>query len=496
MPLSTSAAVRQLSDGNSIGTVLGQSATDKIGFYTSGTSAPVVQPAYANTGFPLNANLVSPAVVTNAAGINPNGSGGTIIKYQVSLQTNSVAATTTAEQTSYVGYTSTSIYGVDSTSVIWVNKSTATAGLGIAGARVSYSGTSGIIAVTYINESSAAQNIPVQVYDVIEIKQGPLTTTATLSPAAIPATSTVEQIFTITGNVCYPGTIGIVNKPTNQTSLGYSQFARVVGLNQVGITFVNTLSTAAITPTAAESYAFAFIPALNAFNPTLIYMVPQGQGATNASSTTWETTAATGVVPQDVCSGVSLALSSAALSSTSIGSPYVTAAGVIQVAYQTVLGTQTPPASQTLAITVQKQTPLNPCVIYSTTLPATTCAATTTVEMTSAVSGVLASTSVAVVPIAGPWPSGVILANARVTSAGAIGLTFINPTTTSVSIPATPVQIANIQMQGPGAGQLLGSTAGAGCAVVQSYFPGLQQSVSIANALRTALVNLGLVASN
>jgi branched-subunit amino acid permease len=38
MPLSSSNAVRQLSDGNSQGTVLGQSATDLIGFY--GTATP------------------------------------------------------------------------------------------------------------------------------------------------------------------------------------------------------------------------------------------------------------------------------------------------------------------------------------------------------------------------------------------------------------------------------------------------------------------------
>ena len=40
MPLTSSVAVRQLSDGNTIGTVLGQSSTDVIGFYgmTSGVA--------------------------------------------------------------------------------------------------------------------------------------------------------------------------------------------------------------------------------------------------------------------------------------------------------------------------------------------------------------------------------------------------------------------------------------------------------------------------
>ena len=43
MGTSTSSAVRQLSDGNSVGTVLGQSAADLIGFY--GTAAPVARPS-------------------------------------------------------------------------------------------------------------------------------------------------------------------------------------------------------------------------------------------------------------------------------------------------------------------------------------------------------------------------------------------------------------------------------------------------------------------
>ena len=41
MPLSSSNAARQLSDGNSQGTVFGQSATDVIGFY--GVSTPVAK---------------------------------------------------------------------------------------------------------------------------------------------------------------------------------------------------------------------------------------------------------------------------------------------------------------------------------------------------------------------------------------------------------------------------------------------------------------------
>lgn len=59
MPLSSSNAVRQLSDGNSQGTVLGQSATDLISFYggtpiaktsTVGASSAISTGTFSSTG--------------------------------------------------------------------------------------------------------------------------------------------------------------------------------------------------------------------------------------------------------------------------------------------------------------------------------------------------------------------------------------------------------------------------------------------------------------
>lgn len=47
MALSSSNAVKQLSDGNSQGTVLGQSSTDKIGFY--GLTVPVAKSSLAGS---------------------------------------------------------------------------------------------------------------------------------------------------------------------------------------------------------------------------------------------------------------------------------------------------------------------------------------------------------------------------------------------------------------------------------------------------------------
>lgn len=63
MALSSSNAVKQLSDGNSQGTVLGQSSSDLIGFY--GVTTPVAQAVMATT-----------AVAITLQGIGAGSTGG------------------------------------------------------------------------------------------------------------------------------------------------------------------------------------------------------------------------------------------------------------------------------------------------------------------------------------------------------------------------------------------------------------------------------------
>jgi hypothetical protein len=62
MALSSSNAVRQLSDGNSQGTVLGKSSTDTIGFY--GVTTPVAQFSLSTTA---QQSLSSGALVSSIA---------------------------------------------------------------------------------------------------------------------------------------------------------------------------------------------------------------------------------------------------------------------------------------------------------------------------------------------------------------------------------------------------------------------------------------------
>src|ERR1700726_2120757 len=137
----TSAAVRQLSDANSQGTVLGQSPTDKIAFYTQSTSAPIVQPGFALTG---SQNI---GMFTGAG----QASTGALTKYQSNITSNSVAATTAVTATATV---SSGVFaGLATTSVVFGNKPDQQAGLGVAGYVASSANT---LTFNYVNVSSAA----------------------------------------------------------------------------------------------------------------------------------------------------------------------------------------------------------------------------------------------------------------------------------------------------------------------------------------------------
>ena len=72
----------------------------------------------------------------------------------------------------------------------------------------------------------------------------------TLTPAAVAAATSAEQIFPLAG-VLATDFIS-VNKPTSQAGLGIVG-ARNAGAGQIGITFMNA-TAAPITPTAGEVY--------------------------------------------------------------------------------------------------------------------------------------------------------------------------------------------------------------------------------------------------
>lgn len=419
-------------------------------------------------------------------------SNGTIIKYQIAPSVNAHAATTTTNQTTSVSSTLQSGMTFATSSVYAVNKATHQAGIGVAGALCA---TTKTMAINYLNVSSAAITPTQEAYDVIELKAGsPLVTSATLSPDAVSLNTTAEQIFTLATSatqpvVCLPGSLAIVNKPTAQAGLGYAHMARVVGVNQVGITFAAVSSgvvTTAITPTAAEDWKMAFLPQLNAMNPLYIYGIPAGQAAVSVSTTLEETSGVTGILADDVITGIGRATTQVGLG---IVGQRVTSAGVIGITYSAaVTGAVTPTSSEVYMATVQRQAPLNPLMIYSQALATSSVAATTSAEVTTTVPGLQVSSSVIVnKPTCTP---GLLVTNARVSAADTLAVSYMNLTTTAIAVPDEEYLIGNVQLQGPG----LGVTTTAGLFVAQSYFPAAQQSMRLAAALRSALVQLNMIA--
>ncbi len=442
-------APRQLSDQNSQGTQIGVSLTDEVGFYGA---APIISPFVA---FP-----------SENASIQDNG---TLTKYQVTLSTGSVGATTTLETTS-------TVTGILAADVIAVNKPAAQAGLGIAGYRVT---AANAIGVNYtVISSGAITPTSTDAYDVIGINSN-YTTTAVLIPTSVPATPAgSEQVFTVLGAL--PGTFPIVNKPTNQAGLGISNI-RVVADDQVAITYLNN-SSGAITPTASETYSFAFLPTLVPSDRSLVYKFTPATTAVAASTAVDVTTAVTGIQADDIISGVSKPSFQAGLG---IIGYRVSSAGNIAVTLYEGSSAVTSTA-EAYAATVQRKIAKAPFVITTQTLTPTSVAATTTAEQTFTVNSLNASTSVLVSKPS--FTPGIHIVGMRVSAASTLAITFQNSNTTAVVPPSELYTIAAVPLQGPGAVTTAGSTT-------NSIAVGFNGSNTNSLAIKNALVALGLLSS-
>src|SRR5665811_60323 len=167
----------------------------------------------------------------------------------------------------------------------------------------------------------------------------------------------------------------------------------------------------------------------------------------------------------------------------------LTVSSSIYMTYAVTSTGATPATSEVLVMSIQRQAPLNPMMIYNQALNATTCAATTTIEATTTVLGLVLSRWVLVSkPSLTP---GIMIVNARVSAVNTLAVTYANLTLNSIVVPSEVYTIGNIQLQGPGPGY----TTTAGLFVAQSYYPSLQQSVALANALIVALASLDATAS-
>jgi hypothetical protein len=419
---------------------------------------------YATTGA-IAQQGVGPANIFVGNGVNDTA---LLTKYQITNATSAVTATTTLEVTS-------TVTGILATDVIAVNKPAAQAGLGIAGYRVSAANT---IGVTYTNISSGSITPTAEAYDVIGISSA-LTTTASLTPVAVPATPAgAEQIFAVPGATV--GSFPIVNKPTAQAGLGITN-VRVVSAGQVGITFLNN-SSGAITPTAAETYSFAFLPTLNPASSNLVYKVALSAATVAATTTTDQSTTITGLLATDTIAGVSKPTYQAGIG---IAGYRVGAANQINVTYISQSSGAVTTTVEANFITVLRQVAKAPFVVTSQALTPVSVAAGTTAEQTFTVNSLSASTSALVAKPS--FTPGLHVVGARVSAASTLAITYQNSAATAIVPPAETYMIAAIPLQGPGANSV-GSTTNAIAVSVNV-------ETSAVRDLRNVLGNLNLLAS-
>jgi hypothetical protein len=448
------------------------------------------------------------------------------VTYQQTLTPATIATLTAAEQSLTVGTTAgNGLLAGDF--VAAVNKATSQAGLGVHTARISAANT---LFLTYSNTSGATLTpTATQVYNVTVLRGMPVHSQA-LTPAAVAANTTAEQIFNLTpvaaagtalvangqvtgvrmtsagsnyttpptvvfnygvatpqvnpanstiaplgtgasavpilsggtvtgiqvtnpgsgytvaptvtflgGNTIAPGMAVMVTKPTAQAGLAIVN-ARVTGVNQIGITYANISgTTAAITPTAAETYSVVGLHSLPTGEHTVGYGVVATGLVSVASATSAEQTfTVNGLLATDIGVGTSKPSLNAGLA---VVNSRISAANTLALQFMNATAAAiTPSATDVYFVTTFQQTPLSPFTVLTSQLAPTSVAANTTAEQTFTVAGlpfINSSPSTAFVNKPS-FQAGLGIAGVRVSAANTLAITFENVTAVAI-IPATEI---------------------------------------------------------
>lgn len=448
---------RQLSDGNSAGTALGQSATDKIAFFTdTAAGAGVPGPVMQQGGV--------------AVSVSARGQGGASVMTFASVQSpSSVATLTSAEKSVTVQSGTASTLTPKSGDVFIVNKIAAQAGLGVGNIRYS---AAGVVGLTFSNFTSGTLTpTTTEIYGIIGVR-GASVVTAVLTPAAVASSTTAEQIFTVTARNGVPL---YVNKPTSQAGLDIAG-CRVAADNSVGITFVN-MTAGVLTPTAAETYTFFISDGIDvASNEVFLVANSTLTPATVANITTADVTlTSNNVLVDDTVIGVQKPTLQAGLG---VVASRVSAASTLKITFvNPTAGVLSPTASEDYVVSMFRPNPAAPFVVYTPTLSPASVAANTTAEQTFTVTGLVAASGVIVNKPT--WQQGLGIMGVRVSALNTLAVTFINATGTTITPAAGEVyQVGNFQA-------LIDTTAGN--AVIQGFAPAMASTARLANGLKSSL---------
>jgi len=428
------------------GAVVGQNATDTVGFYGGAGSVQLSSPAQ--------------------AALPSNGGMGYVTQYASSQTPSAVSANTVAEQ-------SITVNGVAATDLVFVNKPTAQAGLLVLAPRVSAANT--VKLVFGNNTGGSITPTGSEVYQITAIASN-IQLSATLTPAAVAASSVSEQIFTCTG--VYPGMVIQVNKPTTQAGLGIAS-ARVVANNQIAIQFVNCTASP-ITPTAGEVYTVLGATGLAAIDQEMLFGVNVGTLAQVAANTTAEqTVTVNGLLATDVVIGVSKPTAQAGLG---IVGWRVSAANTLAITFSNNTGAGiTPTGSEVYNVAILRLAPLALVSVTTAPLIPIAVSANTTAEQTFTVSGLTAGTPVIVnKPTV---TSGLCIAGARVSATNTLAITYANLTGASITPPAEVYTV----------GYSANAAISTGCFFLQAISQLFNASVGLTSAIRAALVAMNII---
>ena len=438
----------------------GSTPSDPPGFFGA---TPIVQPTE-----------------NNQTTLTRGAQGGVIATYSSTQSPSAVAANTSAEQLLAIQSGTGGQMLFAAGDLAYLNKPTSQAGLGYGNVRVS---SGNHLGVTFNNVTSGSITpTGAEVYSAVGIRGLP-NLSATLSPAAVAANTSVEQQFAVTG--LQAGHLVCVMKPTAQAGLDIVA-VRIVSNNLLGITFAN-FTAASITPTAAESYTIFGLAGLDAVNNDVMYGFNVGTvGAIGAGIVvTGGSTTLTGLLATDMVSGIFDPTAQANATNAAAPIKCIPTANTATLYFAGIGSGATPTASEVYGIATKRLAPAAPLLNYIQSLTPVSVAANESAEQTFTVTGLVSGSPVWVNPQMA-LPAGLGIAGVRVSAASTLAINYVNLTAAAIVPPAGSYVVGNFQVPSPGAGN----------SAYQSVDPVVNNLGNLTNSLRKALVNLGLIAGS
>ena len=411
----------------------------------------------------------------NQLSVSTAGTAGTLLSVQsISLPAQGLGANTTVSQ----AFTTTGspILGGD---FLAVNPSAGVvAGGGIGNVRA-HTATNGAVIMQFFNVGTTATVTSYPAGQYLFASFRGLASSIALTPAAIPANSVSEQIFNVTG--VSTDDLVFVSKAAENVGVGLAG-VRAAGNNMIGITFMN-VSTAAITPTAAETYSYFATSGLSANSNVMLYGVNVGTLSVIAgnATTNWvvvsQTATCSSILATDILFGISKPTLQAQIG---IVGQRITTANVVGIDFATgsVTGV-TPTASEIYSCALYRQAPSSPLNVFTVTCTPSAIAGQTSVEQAFTVSPAAAGSFVWVNPPS--VISGIGIVGCRVSGTGVVAIQFANSLVSTTATPASGVYVFGITPQFPSGGSNYSTQ------VANSLINGNAQG----NELRNALVALG-----